>query len=227
MPVIYVTPVDTPSIKRAWTNALQSQPKRMRILWGSICIAFILSLMPLFFKSIQKRQGIILHDGVLASLPSHDVSVPIFLIIWGMGLLILVRALYKPEIYINYVWTLVFVSLARMLAITCVALEPPVGLVNLVDPLTGVFYGNASVTRDLFFSGHTATLVLVFLCLEKRNDKIIAFVAIIAVAILLMIQHIHYTIDILAAPLVVYIVFLLTRYFLKLDKLDKLSDNQS
>nr|WP_260172350.1 sphingomyelin synthase family protein [Mucilaginibacter phyllosphaerae] len=111
-----------------------------------------------------------------------------------------------------------------MLTIYCIALDPPVGLIHLVDPLTGVFYGNTVITRDLFFSGHTSTLVLIFLCLEKRNDKILGFIAIVAVMMLLLVQHIHYTIDVVAAPVLVYLIFLLVQKFLKLDKL-KNSEN--
>ncbi|GGH20208.1 phosphatase PAP2-related protein [Mucilaginibacter phyllosphaerae] len=213
-----------PSIKQAWTTALQSPKKRDKLLIGSFIIAILLPTLPIFFNFIQKRQGVVLHDWVLAHIPAYDVSLLIFTIIWGMALLIFVRALYNPVIYINYVWTLIFINLARMLTIYCIALDPPVGLIHLVDPLTGVFYGNTVITRDLFFSGHTSTLVLIFLCLEKRNDKILGFIAIVAVMMLLLVQHIHYTIDVVAAPVLVYLIFLLVQKFLKLDKL-KNSEN--
>nr|WP_255476794.1 sphingomyelin synthase family protein [Mucilaginibacter sp. AK015] len=111
-----------------------------------------------------------------------------------------------------------------MLTIYLVALDPPKGLIHLVDPLTGVFYGNNVITRDLFFSGHTSTLVLIFLCLEKRTDKILGFISIVAVMALLLVQHIHYTIDVVAAPVIVYMIFVLTRRLLKLDKLKNHED---
>jgi hypothetical protein len=38
--------------------------------------------------------------------------------------------------------------------------------------------------------------------------------------VLLLVQHIHYTIDVVAAPVLVYLIFLLVRKFLKLDKLN-------
>ncbi|WP_203235028.1 phosphatase PAP2-related protein [Mucilaginibacter terrigena] len=214
-----MTELGTPSIKQAWTAALQSPKKRDKLLIGSFIVAIILSSLPIFFSFIQKRKGIVLNDWVLAHLPAYDVSVPIFTIIWGMALLIFIRALYNPVIYINYVWTLIFINIARMISIYLVALDPPNGLIHLVDPLTGVFYGNVVITRDLFFSGHTSTLVLIFLCLEKRNDKILGFIAIVAVMVLLLVQHIHYTIDVVAAPVLVYMIFVLTRRFLKLDTL--------
>lgn len=204
----------TLSIKRSWAEAISISSQRIKLITGSVFIFGIIAFLPLFFKHIERRQGPVLHDWVLAQIPPHNVSVLIFIIIWGMGLLILYRALYKPDIYILYAWSLALVCLARMLAITFVVLNPPVGLIPLADPLTGVFYGQAMITKDLFFSGHIATMTLTFLCLEKKWDKRIGFVAIIAVAILLLIQHIHYTIDILASPIITYACYRVTRYFL-------------
>jgi len=214
-----VTELGTPSIKQAWIAALQSPKKRDKLLIGSFIVAIILSSLPIFFSYIQKRRGIVLNDWVLAHLPAYDVSIVIFTIIWGMATLIFIRALYNPVIYINYVWTLIFINITRMLTITFIALDPPRGLIHLTDPLTGVFYGHNVITRDLFFSGHTSTLVLIFLCLEKRNDKILGFISIIAVMILLLVQHIHYTVDVVAAPIIVYMIFLMVRKLLKLDTL--------
>jgi len=170
--------------------------------------------MPQFFNKIEKRDGIVLHDWVLAQIPAHNVSAAIFIIIWGMGLLILYRALYKPNIYIVYVWALIVVSLVRMATISFVALNPPIGLIPLADPLTGVFYGEHIITKDLFFSGHIATLTLIFLCLDKKRDKIIGLFAILIVACLLLIQHIHYTIDIVASPIITYTCYRLAKYSL-------------
>ena len=177
-------------------------------------MAGILFTLPFFFAHIQKRKGVVLNDWVLAHIPPHNVSVLIFAIIWGMVLLILIRTINKPSIYITYCWTLIFVYIVRFVTISVVALDPPIGLIPLVDPLSSVFYGNATITKDLFFSGHTTTMVLIFLCLERRTDKIIALIAAFAVAYLLLVQHIHYTIDILAAPIVVYPCYRLTRYLL-------------
>ncbi|MFD0792347.1 phosphatase PAP2-related protein [Mucilaginibacter litoreus] len=208
-----------PSVKQVWVAALQSPKKRDKLLIGSFIITIMLSGMPFFFNYIQNRQGIVLNDWLLAKIPPYDVSIVIFALIWGMGLLILARALYNPVIYINYVWSLIFVNLARIISILTFSLDPPKGLIHLIDPITGVFYGNVVITRDLFFSGHTSTMVLIFLCLEKRNDKILAFISAIAVMALLLVQHIHYTIDVIAAPPMVYLIYVLVRRALKLDKL--------
>ncbi|OOQ61211.1 hypothetical protein BC343_21435 [Mucilaginibacter pedocola] len=214
-------------MKEIWVEALQEPKTRSKILLASVVTIFILSGMPFFFGYIEKRNGVVLNDWLLARIPSYNVSIIIFALIWGMGGLIVSRALYNPNIYIRYAWTLFFVNLTRMATILLFALNPPHGMVYLIDPISGIFYGNKVITKDLFYSGHTSTMVLVFLCLEKRRDKIISFIATISVMVLLLIQHIHYTIDVLAAPVFVYIIFLITNRFLKLQNPPKSVGNNA
>jgi len=202
------------TVKESWKEISSTRAKTLKLIIGSVLIFTIIAILPYFFAHIEKRNGPVLHDWLLEQVPPHNVSVAIFVFIWGMGLLILYRALYKPQIYVIYCWSLIVVCLVRMLAISLVALNPPVGLIPLADPLTGVFYGQALITKDLFFSGHIATLTLIYLCLEKKPDKIVGFISIVIVACLLVVQHIHYTIDILASPIITYACYRLTKYFL-------------
>jgi len=202
----------SPSLKHNWSVIWNSRYKRYQMIVGTVIIAAIIYSLPFFFAHIQKRKGAVLNDWLLARIPPHDVSVLIFSLIGAMALLILIRAIKNPSIYITYCWTLIFVYIVRFITLSLVALDPPPGMVPLADPLNNAFYRNAAITKDLFFSGHTTTMVLIFLCLQKRTDKIIALITAIAVACLLLVQHIHYTIDVLAAPVVVYPCYRLTRW---------------
>ncbi len=204
----------TSTLRENWKQVWTTPSKRQLLIIGTIIILIILNILPIFFNEIEKRKGVVLNDWLLNLIPAHNVSVPIFTIIWGMAIFIFIRALNNPVIYIRYCWTLIFVCIVRFFTISMFALDPPAGLLPLNDSITEIFYGHANITKDLFFSGHTSTMVLIFLCLEKRNDKIIAFIAAFLVAVLLLVQHIHYTIDIVAAPIIVYSLYRLTRYML-------------
>jgi membrane-associated phospholipid phosphatase len=96
-----------------------------------------------------------------------------------------------------------------------VPLNPPPGLIQLSDPIANAFYGKSFVTKDLFYSGHTATVFLIFLCLEKRDEKIAALIATFIVGVLVLFQHVHYTIDVIAAPVFTYICFFIARKITK------------
>jgi len=211
---LLVADTTTTSIKENWKEIWNNPFKKQRLIIGTIVWLGVILLLPLFFSFIEKRKGVVLNDWVLAHIPAYNMSVLIFAIIWGMILLILIRAINNPSIYINYCWTFIFICIARIITISLVPLAPPNGFINLSDPLTGVFYGNLVITKDLFFSGHTSTLMLIFLCLERKTDKILALIAVFAVAILLLVQHVHYTIDILAAPIIVYSLYRVTIHFL-------------
>jgi hypothetical protein len=202
----------SPSIKDNWKALWASRYKRWQMLIGIVVMAAIIYILPIFFAHIQKRKGAVLNDWLLARIPPHNVSVFIFAIIWGMALLILIRAINHPSIIITYCWTLIFVCLVRFVTLSVVALDPPAAMVPLIDPLNSALYRNADITKDLFFSGHTATMVMIYLCLQKRTDKLIALIAAFAVVCLLLVQHIHYTIDVLAAPIVVYPCYRLSRW---------------
>ncbi|MBS1529679.1 MAG: hypothetical protein JSU01_05200 [Bacteroidetes bacterium] len=200
------------ALKENWKQTWNSQIQRAQIIIGSVLMMAISLMLPSFFNLIQKRDGILLNDWVLAAIQPHNVSWAIFTIIWGVGLYGLWRAIEKPTIYITYIWSLVFVTVLRVLSISLIALDPPRGLVTLSDPLTGIFYGESNITKDLFFSGHTSILYLAYLCVERKNDKVIMLIATLIVACLLLVQHVHYTVDVVAAFIVVYPVNKLVKY---------------
>ena len=86
-------------------------------------------------------------------------------------------------------------------------LEAPDNMLSLNDPLVQFFGTGNILTKDLFFSGHTATLFLFFLIADKKYLKVIflIFTSIVALAVLL--QHVHYTVDVVAAPVFAYVSY--------------------
>jgi len=98
-----------------------------------------------------------------------------------------------------------------MISIIAVPLNPPDNLLELIDPISNTFYGSKFVTKDLFYSGHTATQFLMFLCLKNKLDKLATLISTFLIGALVLVQHIHYTIDVLAAPLLTYLVFILVK----------------
>lgn len=188
------------AVREEWQMAWQSSLFRRKLIMGLISVIIILSSFPLFFQTIEKRNGILLHDPILELLPPHNVSLPLFIIIWAITLLMIVRAVGTPRIVLLYVWSYFILCLFRVVTITLVPLNPPEGLVGLVDPISNFFYGEKFVTKDLFFSGHTSAVFLMYLCMpNQRLDKGLAMLATIIVALLLLVQHVHYTLDIVGA----------------------------
>lgn len=197
------------AIAIAWKNAWHNQVFRIQTIIGSLVLVAMLAYMPHFFGMMEKRQGIVLNDLLLQQLPAIDVSVITFLIIWSINFLLIYRSVQDPSVFILGLYTLILVNLIRFATISMTPLDPPLGLVPLRDPLSSLFYGGPKIfiTKDLFFSGHTSSQFMVFLCLKNRKDKLVALVASIVVGLLVLIQHVHYTIDVAAAFLATYLAF--------------------
>lgn len=194
-----------------WREAWKSKLYRQKLIIGWILYIGVLLYLPHFFAMIQKKDGVMLNDFVLAFLPSVNLSALIFSLLYITVIFTIYRSAKSPYLFLLYLWATLLISISRILTNNFVPLEPPIGLVSLVDPILLPFYGPNGVTKDLFYSGHTASVFLTYLILRKKSEKTAALIATIIVGISLLFQHIHYTIDVIAAPLFVYILFLLAK----------------
>jgi hypothetical protein len=197
--------------KITWKEAWQNNSLRKKVIIGLIILIVILIYFPIFFQAIEKRNGFTMNDWLVEKLPAVNLSIIIFFIIWSTTLLTIVRFFQHPEIFVLFLYSFIFLSVSRFITISLVPLNPPQGLIPLIDPVTNSFYGKTFITKDLFYSGHTSSQFLMFLCLQKKSDKIITLWSTAIVGILVLFQHVHYTLDILAAPLFAYLVYRLAK----------------
>ena len=99
------------------------------------------------------------------------------------------------------------ISLSSHYCYVLVPFEAPEKLIVLKDPFVEMFGSGESLTKDLFFSGHTATLFLLFLVVESKCLKYVFLVSAIIVGVAIVLQHVHYVIDVFAAPFFTYACF--------------------
>jgi PAP2 superfamily C-terminal len=198
-----------------WAGAWKMPSFKWKFWVGMVIFAGILTALPYFFDAIEDRNGLVLSDFILNRIPAYNTSVAVFFLIWSCCLILIIRIYKDPMMLLVMLWAYNGVTLLRMACIGLISLNPPAGLIPLADPITNQFYGHIYITHDLFFSGHTTTVFLIFLCLKKKTDRMYALLASIALGVLLLVQHVHYTIDVLAAPLFTYIVYRLALWFTK------------
>lgn len=207
-------PVIYPYLKNCtWTEAWANTLFRKKVIGASIVFICIVLFLPQFFSVIEARQGIVLNDWLLQRIPASDFSVTIFIFVWATSLLVIVRCIQQPAIFLVSIFLLIIITLARLITISLFPLDPPLGLIILKDPLTSLSYGGTQVfiTKDLFFSGHTANLFMFYLSLQKKRDKQFALLSTIIVGLLLLVQHVHYSIDIVMAFIFTYSLFKLSQ----------------
>lgn len=210
-------PVSTPAplvpAQRAWRRAWQQPGFRWQLILAlALGVALAVGL-PYYFARIQARIGLVLPDPVLARLPARDLSGLTFSVIYLSIVAALGDLLLRPWAFLRVLWAYCFLHLLRIGTLWLVPLDPPAGLVLLHDPIVDTFFypTTAPITKDLFFSGHTATLLLLALAVRTRWLGTGLFAATALVGLLVMIQHAHYTYDVLAAPFFAWGSFWLAR----------------
>jgi membrane-associated phospholipid phosphatase len=83
-------------------------------------------------------------------------------------------------------------------------LDPPSTMITLHDPFVELYGSGLVLTRDLFFSGHTATLFLIALALPTARQRAFGLAVTTLVGVGVLFQHAHYSADVLAAPFFSY-----------------------
>lgn len=205
------------SVKLAWGEEWNNQKFKIRLLSGLLFFLLFPWKANEYFHWVQGREGVVLNDWVLKKIPSFDVSIPIFTLIYTSVIYLIYRLLQVPNRLLWFVWAFNIETLFRFLCIYLVPLNPPIGMIDLHDPVAALFiYGNnTSITKDLFFSGHTATMMFLCYFLTGKLEKILAYLVSGLLIMLLLFQHIHYSVDIIGAPIFTFLSILLAKKILK------------
>ena len=183
-----------------WRSAWAAGGFRATLLSAAAAGVALVLVLPRFFEWVGGRPGIRPADPVLAHWGPMDVSVPTFAVLYGTILLVAVSVAGRPWRLLRGLWAYILLMVMRMAAMALVALEPPGDIIPLADPVTLHFYpGAVPFLKDLFFSGHTATLVLTALLAEKGPVRWLAAAGAAVVGVLVLAQHVHWTVDVLAA----------------------------
>jgi hypothetical protein len=189
---------------RAWSEALSDRGFRFRLAAVVPALVLVLAGLARFLERVEARPGAVLPDPLLALLPPRDLTWLTFGLIY-LGLAAGVGWLAsRPRRLLLALQAYVVMVAFRVLAMWATPLEAPPGLLPLNDPLVRLFGPAKLLTKDLFFSGHTATLFLLALAVTAPRLRALFLACTAAVAACVLAQHVHYTIDVLAAPFFVY-----------------------
>lgn len=183
-----------------WRKALAVPAFSWALLAAIVAGIAVAIALPHFFSWIHGRPGTLMHDPVLARWKAHDVSSFTFTLLYGALLIVIASVARFPVRILQGLSAYVLMMLLRMFAMTLFTLEPPPGIIPLIDPVTQGFYPGATpFLKDLFFSGHTATLTLMIFLARKGPLRWFAALCTAAIALLVVVQHVHWTVDVLAA----------------------------
>ena len=193
------------SIPRAWSHAWTDRRFRLEAPLTLAALVTVLAVMTRFLTWVERRPGVILPDAVLALIPPRDVTWITFGLIYAGLITAVVVLLPYPRRLVLGMQAYVTLMLMRMGTILVTPLEAPPGMIPLRDPLVQVAWDGSVLTRDLFFSGHTSTMFLLALLAPGRRSRAFFLACTAVVGICVLWQHVHYTIDVLVAPLFAFV----------------------
>ena len=100
-------------------------------------------------------------------------------------------------------------AVIRQLCILIIALEPPVGLIVLRDVFleNTVYPRHSPLTKDLFFSGHVASILIYFLIADGKYLKYYFAIAAVAMSTMILCMRVHYTYDVLGAIIITPLIY--------------------
>jgi len=193
------TPLRTTA--RAWRDAWGEPRLRAEIVLTSGAMVGVLAVLARFLTWVERRPGVILPDPVLAALPPRDVTWITFALIYAGIVTAVVLLLPHPRRLMLGLQAYVMMVLFRMGVMAVTPLEAPPGILVLRDPLVQALGTGDALTKDLFFSGHTSTMFLLALMAPGRASRAFFLACTGVVATCVLWQHVHYTVDVLVAPL--------------------------
>ena len=188
------------SAARAWSDAWADRRLRPEMLVTPVALVVVLAVMARFLSWVEVRPGIVLPDPVLAAIPPRDVTWVTFGLVYAGIVTAFVVLLPYPRRLLLGMQAYTVMLLLRMAAMWVTPLEAPPGMLALRDPLVQFLGTGEVLTRDLFFSGHTSTSFLLLLMAPSRGTRLFFLVCTVAVAGCVLWQHVHYTVDVIAAP---------------------------
>ncbi len=83
-------------------------------------------------------------------------------------------------------------------------LDSPAKQIPLHDPFIEFFVNGVTLTKDLFFSGHTSTMCILFFTAEYKWLKGFLLICILLIATFVTLQHAHYVVDVFIAPFIAF-----------------------
>ena len=99
-----------------WGEAWQLPLFKQKLLLGLGFFILLLNVFPIFYQYIEKRNGMMNHDVFLHMIPAIDVSIPIFIVTWFMAVLMIIKAIKNPSVFMTFLYGFVILNIARFIS---------------------------------------------------------------------------------------------------------------
>lgn len=193
--------------KQDWKLFLSDSKSKLELVCSVLFLLIVLWALTQFLNYVETRKGFVFDDPALSFFNAVDVTWATFALIYFSLIFALYYFSKRPNLLLLTFQVYGIMALLRIAAMYLVPLNPPQTMIPLTDPFVEFFGTGKLLTKDLFFSGHTATLFVLFLTAPAGRVKTLFLILTILVAAAVLVQHVHYTIDVFAAPFFAYAAY--------------------
>ena len=161
-----------------------------------VLCAFIFTQFLAWNEVRANNIGFVFNDPVYKLLPLKDLSIWIFTLTYGAIILYAILNRQEHCFFSRAVISYSFILIFRIPSMLILPLKVHPDLIFLQDPFLNDIVYPSKIVNDLFFSGHVA-LVSALAFLSKIKWPFIGITFLLALS--LLVQRVHYSIDILAS----------------------------
>lgn len=195
-----------------WKTFFQNKKSRTEFIITLLVIVPLMLSFSQFILFIEQRKGVVLNDPLLNTFNPINLTWLTFSLIYLSLIMFFVSVFKDPQKLMIGLQSYGLMVIFRTIAMYLTPLDAPGTLLVLDDPFVQLFGKGDILTKDLFFSGHTGTLFLLFLLAENKTLKILFLISTIMVGSAVLLQHVHYSIDVFVAPFVAYCSYRIIKY---------------
>ncbi len=192
--------------------------KRLMLSSLEALVFLFISLLINFYAGVYatERASNYVTDIVLSNTRVYDLDSIFIYGSWILVLIIIILCIYHPKRIPFLVKTISLFVLIRAIFLTLTHLGPFPNNIH-INPESFISY--FVFGGDLFFSGHTGLPFLLALVFWENKFMRLTFIAIsIMFAIVVLLAHLHYSIDVLAAFFITYSIFHIALFLFKKDR---------
>ena len=152
----------------------------------------------------EARPGGPLNDPILTAIGPFTLTWPISLVIWSSIVLGVCSLAANPPRLLVALQAATLLLFLRTIALYLMPLEPLPTIIPLRDPVAIFLATGTPMTKDLFFSLHTSVMFLLFLTANHAWLTWYLLAGTVFVGVGVVLQHVHYSADVFAAPFFAY-----------------------
>ena len=187
-----------------WKSFLKDKKHLTEFIITAIIVTAVIIAFSHFLHFVEQREGVVLDDPILKTFNPIDLTWLTFALIYLSLIIFVVTTFSKPSKLLISFQAYGLMLIFRTIAMYLTPFEAPAAIILLDDPFVQFFAKGDILTKDLFFSGHTGTLFLLFLLADNKSLKTIFLILTLMVGTAVLLQHVHYSIDVFVAPFIAY-----------------------